>query len=191
MNALCKNAGGYIEGTVTDMSKISVTKGEIVNLRTEIKKIVDTTSNENNKESWAGNRIAEINACIKLISSMQQMAKSMLDTLNKDIDIVRNRIASIPDNPNPEQRNLLTRLKSGLDLGLNVSQLLEQLTKWNGDSISNINTDVKNIVKAAGGGNVDPNADAAAAAASNQTQDAQSQQQPAAAAPAAESWNFF
>ncbi len=194
MNALCKNAGGFIEGTVTDMSKISVTKGELVNLRTSIKQIVDNAGKENDgKESWAANRVAEINACTKLISDMQQMAKGMLDTLNKDIETVRNRIASIPDNPNPEQRNLLTRLKSGLDVALNVNQLLEQLTKWNGESISKINTDVKNIVKAAGGGSVDPNAEAAAAAAANQGQGAQPQQQPAAApaAPAAESWNFF
>ena len=80
-----------------------------------------------------------------------------------------------------------------MDVGLNVSQLLEQLTKWNGESISKINTDVKNIVKAAGGGNVDPNADAAAAA-TDQGQGAQPQQQPAALpapAPTTESWDFF
>jgi hypothetical protein len=196
LDALFKNAQGFIEGTVTDMSKISVTKSELVKLRTEIGQAVDTHANSIEKNMpWGGNRVSEVSACIKLIWQMQTKAKSAVDIINDVAGNVRNRIAAIPENPNPEQRNLLTRLKSGLDVILNVNQIAEKLAKWNGDTISQINTDVKNIVKAAGGGNADPNADAAAAATGDQGQGAQSQQQPAAAAPAAapaaESWNFF
>ena len=166
-------------GNVNISTNTNIAREAVIQARAELDKVMEDIkvkgageqiAGNQHKIPWVSNTVTEMRNCIDIIVHMQKEAQSLMSLIEEKTTQINSKIESIQNDPSKQK--LIPGYKVQLQLYIDMCSIVEKLTKWNGDSVRNINHDIMAAFnKAKGGGAGNPaeeaNANAEAAAAND------------------------